>query len=298
MASAASGESFFARVRRRWEAGKFLCVGLDPEIERVPAILRNTASDPLLALIEFTRRIIDATAEFACAFKPNSAFYEALGAEGSLALRGKIIAYIHEQHPDVPVILDAKRGDIGSTSAAYARATFDALDADAITLQPYLGAEALRPFLERADRGCFILCRTSNPGAGELQDLRVTTSEAGTAGVSEPLYLYLARQVATTWNTHGNCGLVVGATYPEELAAVRAAVGDLPILVPGIGAQGGDLAAVLRAGRDSRGQGLLISASRSILYASSGVDFADAARAEAQRLSDEIQRLSHQGAID
>lgn len=291
MASEAKRESFFSRLRRHWEAGLLLCVGLDPEVERLPAHVRPSAGatpeESADAICAFCQAVIDATADAACAFKPNSAFFEAHGPAGMAALQ-QTIAHIHAQHPDVPVLLDAKRGDIGSTSAAYARAAFDALDAEAITLQPYLGAEAVRPFLDRAERGCFILCRTSNPGAGEFQDLNVghNTNETG-----EPLYITLARQVASEWNTNGNCGLVVGATYPHELAAVRAVVGDLPLLVPGIGAQGGDLAAVLRVGRDSRGQGLLISASRSVLYASSGEDYAEAARAEALRLRDEIARL-------
>jgi orotidine-5'-phosphate decarboxylase len=182
------------------------------------------------------------------------------------------------------VLLDAKRGDMANTSRLYARALFDTCDADAVTVQPYQGEEALTPFLERAERGVFILCRTSNPGAVEMQDLDV-------GGV--PLYLVLARRVAEHWNARGNCGLVVGATWPAELAAIRAAAPELPILLPGIGAQGGDLAASVRAGRDARGQGLLVSASRSVLYASDGADFAQAARAEALRLRDAINQ--HRG---
>jgi orotidine-5'-phosphate decarboxylase len=295
-------------VRRRWrETGTLLCVGLDGELEHLPATLRGDAQPgteaAAEALIVFHTAIVDATADLVCAFKPNSAFYEAHGPTGMRALQ-RIIAHIHARHPEVPVLLDAKRGDIGSTSQAYARAAFDIYGADGITLQPYLGAEALRPFLDRAERGLFILCRTSNSGAGEFQDLRLSPQpspslspagrqkHSGTPlhrngegqGWGEPLYMHLARQVAREWNARGNCGLVVGATYPEELAAVRAAVGDLPILVPGIGAQGGDLAAVLRVGRDSAGHGLLISASRSILYASGGDDFAEAARREAATL--------------
>jgi orotidine-5'-phosphate decarboxylase len=169
-----------------------------------------------------------------------------------------IIAYIQKKYPEIPVLLDAKRGDIGSTSQAYARALFDVYGADAVTAQPYLGYDALEPFLNRADRGVFILCRTSNPGARELQDLSVGASGDET----EPLYLRLARRVANEWNANGNCGLVVGATYPEELCQVREIVGDLPILAPGVGAQGGDLEATVRAGIDSVGQGLLISVSQ------------------------------------
>jgi orotidine-5'-phosphate decarboxylase len=176
---------------------------------------------------------------------------------------------------------------MGNTSAAYARAVFDALQADAVTLQPYQGREALSPFLERADRGCLILCRTSNPGSGEFQDVAVR----GADGAEEPLYQRVARAVATTWNTRGNCALVVGATYPEELRTVRGIVGDLPILVPGVGAQGGDLAAVVQNGLDSAGNGLIISLSRSVIYASQGADFAEAARREAERVMSAINDL-------
>ena len=284
-------------LRARWEtADTLLCVGLDPELERLPqTILASGASaeahgrnDRLQVgeervehmLLDFNTAIVDATADLVCAFKPNAAFYEANGPAGLRALL-RTISYIHDRYPDIPVILDAKRGDIGSTSAAYARAAFDVAGADAVTLQPYLGRDALAPFLDRADRGCLILCRTSNPGAGELQDLPVAASPDG-----EPLPLYqvVARAVAEQWNANGNCALVVGATYPSELRTVRAITGDMPILVPGIGAQGGDLAATLDVGLDSQGQGLIISVSRSVLYASAGPDFAQAARAETLRL--------------
>lgn len=296
----AGAATFIERLRGRWERARtLLCVGLDGEMERLPASVRGAENDPDAveeALVAFHMAIVDATADLVCAFKPNSAFYEAHGPAGMRALQ-RTIAHIHARHPDIPVLLDAKRGDIGSTSQAYARAAFEVYGADAITLQPYLGAEALRPFLERADRGAFILCRTSNPGAGEFQDVLVDSSTSkgdpgSKSGDGEPLYLHLARRVADAWNARGNCGLVVGATYPEELRAVRAVAGDLPILVPGIGAQGGDLAAAVRAGRDRRGYGLLLSASRSVLYASGGPDFAAAARAEATHLRDEIERAS------
>jgi orotidine-5'-phosphate decarboxylase len=286
--------TFMDRLRARWEtAGTLLCVGLDPEIDRMPAHLREQASlgddaDVEAALLAFTAGVVDATADLACAFKPNAAFFEAHGVGGLRALI-RLVAHIHQRHPGVPVLLDAKRGDIGSTSQAYARAAYDVIGADAVTLHPYLGRDAIAPFLERADRGAFILCRTSNPGSGELQMLAVRGDGDGHG--DEPLYLALARRVAAEWNGRGNCGLVVGATYPEELGRVRSVVGDLPILVPGIGAQGGDLEATLRVALDSRRAGLLISASRSILYASTGADFAEAARAEAQRLRDEIERL-------
>ncbi len=291
--------AFSEALRRRWQAsGSLVCVGLDPELERIPQVARGgrtgllgapgaeAEADIEGALVGFTQAIVDATADVVCAFKPNSAFYEQYGPAGLRALQ-RLIAYIHARYPAIPVLLDAKRGDIGSTSAAYARAAFDTLQADAVTLHPYLGREALTPFLERAERGCFILCRTSNPGAGEFQDAQVS----GAAGDAEPLYQRVARAVATTWNAHGNCALVVGATYPEELRIVREIVGDLPILVPGIGAQGGDLEAVIRDGLDASGHGLIISLSRSVLYASRGADFAEAGRREAERVMRAINDL-------
>jgi orotidine-5'-phosphate decarboxylase len=292
-------ETFTERLRRRWqEARTLLCVGLDGEINRMPEqFQRGLASGEAsgtdvrrerrieAALTEYHIAIVEATADLVCAYKPNIAFYEQHGPAGLRALIA-IIAYIQKKYPEIPVLLDAKRGDIGSTSQAYARALFDVYGADAVTAQPYLGYDALEPFLNRADRGVFILCRTSNPGARELQDLSVGASGDET----EPLYLRLARRVANEWNANGNCGLVVGATYPEELCQVREIVGDLPILAPGVGAQGGDLEATVRAGIDSVGQGLLISVSRSILYASSGDDFASAARRQAGWLRLAIER--------
>ncbi len=280
--------AFGARLRERWQSGRtLLCVGLDPEVERLPAALRPSTADESAveeALFAFTCAIADATADLACAFKPNAAFYEAYGAGGSRALI-RLVAYIHARHADVPVLLDAKRGDMGNTSMAYARAVFDVIGADAVTLHPYLGLDGIEPFLTHADRGVFVLCRTSNPGSGEFQTMTVHEQE----GREEPLYLAVARRVATTWNARGNCGLVVGATYPDELRRVRAIAGDLPILVPGIGAQGGDLEASVAAGLDGSGAGLLISASRSVLYASAHADFAEAARSEAQKLRDAIE---------
>ncbi|MGO8948116.1 MAG: orotidine-5'-phosphate decarboxylase [Ktedonobacterales bacterium] len=297
---AVAHQTFMERLRSRWrDAQTLLCVGLDGELERLPPSVlggqtgflslddERAGSGVEGSLVTFHQAIIDATADLVCAFKLNSAFFEAHGPAGLRALI-RLIAYIHARYPLVPVLLDAKRGDISSTSTAYARAAFDVCDADAITLQPYLGGEALAPFLERCERGIFILCRSSNPGSAELQDLPVRLPD-GTGDV--PLYIALARRVADDWNVNSNCGLVVGATYPSDLAEVRAVVGDLPILVPGIGTQGGDLEATLRAGLDSQGNGLVISASRSIIYASSDLDFAQAARRQAKRLSREINRL-------
>jgi orotidine-5'-phosphate decarboxylase len=276
--------SFLEKLRRRWHDGRtLLCVGLDPELEQLPTA---QGADVETALVTFNMAIVDATADLVCAYKPNAAFYERHGAAGWNALAGAI-EYVHTRHPDVPVLLDAKRGDMGNTARAYADAIFDTLGADAVTLHPYLGGDALQPFLTRADRGCFILSHTSNPGASEFQDLTLSSAD----GNEEPLYLAVARTVAQRWNANGNCGLVVGATYPEQLRAVREAAGDLPLLIPGIGAQGGDLAAVMNVGLDSQGAGLLISASRSVIFASSGADFAEAARREAQRLRDAIEEL-------
>jgi orotidine-5'-phosphate decarboxylase len=290
--------SFYPRLWQRWHAARtMLCIGLDPEVEQLPQSLldqlprpssRSESHDSIAELLfRFALVIAEATHDLACAFKPNAAFYERYGAAGWRALES-IIHTLAFRYPEVPVILDAKRGDIGSTSQAYADAVFGSLRADAVTLQPYLGRDALQPFLDRPECGCFILCRTSNPDSGEFQNLPTPREDGG----SEPLFLAVARRVASVWNAeHNNCGLVVGATYPEELQMVRAVAGDVPILVPGIGAQGGDLAEVVRNGLDSQRGGLVISASRSILYASNGPDFAEAARFEAQRLRDEIERL-------
>jgi len=242
---------FAEMLRARWEkTGSLLCVGLDPELARIPTCAKvdrlnieavagpghSPETDVERWLLAFTQAIVRATADAVCAFKPNSAFYEQYGVAGVRSLQ-RLIGYIHAHHPGIPVILDAKRGDIGSTSAAYARFVFDELDADAVTLHPYLGRDAIAPFLERAGRGTLILCRTSNPGSGEFQDLTVTSA----GGRSEPLYQRVARTVAAEWNTRGNCGLVVGATKPDELRALRKRAPELPFLIPGVGTQGGRL---------------------------------------------------------
>ena len=239
-----------------------ICVGLDPQPGR-------TAAEEILA---FNTRVIEATADLVCAYKPQSAFYEVGGDVGWRALR-ETIATVRRVAPEAVVILDAKRNDIGNTAEAYASAAFDWFDADAVTINPYLGGDAVAPFLRRPERGAFALCRTSNPGAGDLQSL--ATAEG------EPLYLAVAEQ-ARRWGEaqHRNLGLVVGATWPEELARVRARCPEMPILLPGIGAQGGDLEASVSAGVDADGRGLLVSASRSVIYAGE----AEEIRAEASRL--------------
>lgn len=261
--------TFMQQLAAAWQRNNsLLCVGLDPEPERFPVALRERPD----ALFEFCRSIVDATADLVCCFKPQIAHFAAHRAEDALE---RLIAHIHAQHAGIAVILDAKRGDIGSTAAYYASEAFDRYQADAVTLNPYLGGDALAPFLQRADKGAILLCRTSNVGARDLQDLLVD---------GKPLYQHVALRAARDWNMHGNCALVVGATYPDELAQVRALVGDMPLLVPGVGAQGGDAEAVVTRGCSSAGTGLMVSASRAVLYASSGDDYAVAARAAAQQL--------------
>lgn len=241
------------RLESRMDASNsLLCVGLDPELSKLPARFRS-ASHPLF---EFCRSVIDATAEFACAFKPNTAFFEAHGALGWDELT-MVFAHLRQHHPDLFTICDAKRGDIGSTNRGYVQAVFEELGAGAITLHPYLGREALAPFLERKDKASIILCRTSNVGAGELQDL---LSEG------KPLWQHVAERVHTQWNAAGNCMLVVGATYPGEMQRIREVAPELTFLVPGIGAQGGDIEATLRAGLRADRRGLVLSSSRAILY--------------------------------
>jgi orotidine-5'-phosphate decarboxylase len=267
--------SFIETLKTSWQRNASLvCVGLDPEPAKFPQHLRDRPD----AIFEFCRVIVDATADLVCCFKPQIAHFAAHRAEGALE---RLIAHIHLAHPGVPVILDAKRGDIGSTAAFYADEAFQRYGADAVTVNPYLGRDALEPFLSRADKGVVILCRTSNAGARDLQDLDVG---------GKKLYQHVARTVASEWNANGNCMLVVGATYPGELADVRASVGDMPLLVPGVGAQGGDVEAVVRQGATKDGTGLVISSSRAILYASSGADFAAAARKAADALSKSINQ--------
>ena len=263
-------------------AGRHLVVGLDTDPGRIPDSVAPGAS-PAERVVEFNRAIVAATAELAAAYKPNSAFYEALGADGFRALEATVEA-IRAAAPEAVVILDAKRADIGSTNAGYVAAAFERLVVDAVTVHPYLGGEALAPFLECHDKLVFVLARTSNPGAGEFQDLLAD---------GLPLYRHVARAVVRDWNGADNCGLVVGATYPEELRAVREDVPPaMPILIPGAGAQGGDVAAVVAANREAGSDAYLINASRSILYASSDEDFAKAAQAAARALDAEIRAAS------
>ena len=270
--------NFHELIAAQWAQKKFLCVGLDSDFEKIPEAARIDGVRG--TLVAFNRAVIDATKDLVCAFKPNSAFYEAHGDEGFAALR-ETIEYIHEQAPEIPVILDAKRADIGNTNQGYVTSILDHLRCDAITVHPYLGVEAVRPFLERKEKGIFVLCKTSNHGSGEFQDIEVN---------GEKLYRIVARHVAESWNGNGNCGVVAGATYPEELAEIRAIVGDMPILVPGIGAQGGDLESSVKAAKNSRGGGFIIAASRAVIFASERKDFAGAARAKAQELDGAIRK--------
>lgn len=256
-----------------------LCVGLDPEPDRLPESLRALPVEK--AIVQFCQAIIEATAPYVSAFKPNLAFFEVLGPGGLSALQEVIRAI----PAHIPVIADAKRGDIGNTARSYAAAIFETYGCDAVTVNPYLGYDAVAPFLAYRDKGVILLCRTSNPGARDFQDLRVQDGD----GQSSPLYEVVARRVQT-WNEAGNCGLVVGATYPQELRAIRALCPDLPILVPGIGAQGGDLEATVPAAVDEYGERAIISASRAILYADSGPHYATVAASVAQTLRDQINQ--------
>lgn len=250
-------------------ANSLLCIGLDSAIQRLPEQFLKDET-PQFA---FNRWIIDQTHPYVCAFKPNTAFYEARGAQGWHELT-LTINYIRQNYPDIVTICDAKRGDIGSTNTGYVQAVFDEMGFDAITLHPYLGQEALQPFLERDDKACIILCRTSNKGANEFQDVLID---------SIPMWQYVAQQVATQWNTAGNCMLVVGATAPSQLGGVRNIVRNMPILVPGIGTQGGDLFAVIKAGLDKDNRGLLINSSRNIIFSNNPAN-------SAQQLLNEINK--------
>ncbi|HEY6541952.1 MAG TPA: orotidine-5'-phosphate decarboxylase [Ktedonobacteraceae bacterium] len=276
-----STTSFITKLESCWQRDNLVCVGLDSDYDQLPDVIKSGCAVED-AMFHFNREMIDATHDLVCAYKPNAAFYEAQGEAGWHALF-QTVRYVRETYHHIPVILDAKRADIGSTNMGYVQSAFDYLGVDAITVHPYLGREALAPFLARKEKGILVLVRTSNPGAGELQDLLVGPEQ-------EPLYIVVARHVAQAWNSNGNCAIVVGATYPDELRRVRALVGDMPILIPGIGTQGGEVAATVKAGRDSRGWGMIISASRSIIFASRGSDFADAARMAAEQLKVEINR--------
>ncbi|MDQ2717300.1 MAG: orotidine-5'-phosphate decarboxylase [Chloroflexota bacterium] len=258
-----------------------LCVGLDPEPARFPAHLRALTS-VMDAVARFCREIIEATLPYACAYKPNLAFFEVLGPAGMQVLR-EVLQAIPSY---IPVIADAKRGDIGHTAHSYAAALFETYGFDAATINAYLGYDSVAPFLAYREKGVFVLCRTSNPGARDFQDLLARDDD----GEVRPLYEIVARRV-DTWNTAGNCGLVVGATYPQELQAIRALCPNMPLLIPGIGAQGGDLHAAVTAGVDLYGERALVAISRAILYAGDGSDYAARAGEVARTLRDHMNEV-------
>lgn len=270
--------NFKQALETAWkDRNSLLCVGLDPDPDRFPLHLRQHPD----AIFAFCKEIVDATADLACAFKPQIAYFAARRAEDQLEA---VIAHIHSHHPGIPVILDAKRGDIGSTAEQYAIEAFERFRADAITVNPYLGRDSVEPFLAYGNKGVILLCRTSNPGGSDLQFLDVG---------GERLYERVARLVSAEWNRNDQCALVVGATFPAEIARVRELTDDMPLLVPGIGAQGGDIEATVRAGCTSNGTGLLINSSRAILYAAQGEDFSGAARRVARQTRDAIN--AHRG---
>lgn len=254
-----------------------LCVGLDPDMEKLPASVKTSAAP----YFEFNKAIIDATADLVCAYKPNSAFYEGLGLDGIQQLK-QTCDYIAQTYPEIPIILDYKRADIGNTNKYYADFAFGYLHVDAVTIQPYLGRNAVQVFLDYKNKGIIVLAKTSNEGSGEFQDLEVN---------GRKLYLEVAEKVTKEWNANGNCLLVVGATYPAELADMRQLVGDdMTFLVPGIGAQGGDVEATVKAGLNTAGKGIVINSARDIIYASNGEDFGEAARVRVQSTRDEINK--------
>jgi len=252
-----------------------VCIGLDTEINKIPKHLFSSDNP----MFDFNRAIVDKTHDMVCCYKANSAFFESAGAEGIQQLK-MTFDYIKGTYPNIPIILDAKRADIGNTNEGYVTYAFDYLKADGITLSPYLGAEALEPFLKLADKGLFVVCRTSNPGAAEFQDLMVGNGDA--------LYLYIAKKVINEWNKNNNCMIVAGVTRFEEIKELREITPDMFFLVPGVGAQGGDLTGILRHGLTPAKSGIIIHSARAIIYASEGQDFADAARSETEKLQKEI----------
>jgi orotidine-5'-phosphate decarboxylase len=274
---------FTEQLAHAWSSqDSMLCVGLDPDPKQFPASIKGKGG----AILAFCREIVDATADLVCAFKPQIAYFAAHGAEDQLE---QLINHIHHQHPQVPVILDSKRGDIGSTAQQYAIEAFDRYQADAVTVNPYMGFDSIEPYLKYTNKGVIVLCRTSNPGGSDLQFLEV--NEKGQTD-KELLYQRVARLASSQWNKTGQLGLVVGATFPEEIAKVREIVGEMPLLIPGIGAQGGDIPATVQAGKvpNAPGTGMIINSSRAILYASQDGNFADAARQAAIATRDALRK--------
>lgn len=265
--------TFTQMLSAAWQKNNsLLCVGLDPDPAKFPTALKGKDE----AIFDFCKTIVDATADLVCAFKPQIAYFAARRAEDQLEA---LIAHIHDKHPGIPVILDAKRGDIGSTAEQYAIEAFERFQADAVTVNPYMGKDSVEPYLAYPDKGVILLCRTSNPGGSDLQFLNIG---------SEKVYERVAHLAAHEWNRTGQISLVVGATFPAEIARVREIIGDMPLLVPGIGAQGGDIEATVKAGKTASGTGLMINSSRAILYAGQGEDYAQAARTVALKTRDDI----------
>ena len=268
--------NFRQRLEKRWKEKKYICVGLDSDYSKIPSHIKKGTVDKVI--FNFNKALIDQTHDLVCSYKMQSSYYEAEGSKGLEALK-KTVQYIKKKYPEIPVILDAKRADIGSTNLGYTKAIFDELGFDAVTVNPYLGGEALKPFLNRKDKGIIILVKTSNPGSDEFQNLKIN---------GKPLYQIVARQVAKKWNKNKNCAVVVGATYPGELKIVRKIIGDMPILIPGIGAQGGDLEGTIKNGKGKKSWGMIINSSRGIIFASSGKDFPKAAREATKDLHNSI----------
>ena len=270
--------TFIKKLEACWaSSNSLLCVGLDPSWSQLPEHLK-TDNEPIF---EFCKAIVDATHDLVCAYKPQFAHFASVGAEDQL---DKTLDYVRETYPHIPIILDAKRGDVGSTAAMYAAEAFDRYKADAITVNPYMGQDSAQPFLDRKDKGVIFLCPTSNAGAGDIQDLLVD---------DQPVYEHVANMINEKWNTNGNCCLVVGATWPEQMGRLRQLSGDLPFLVPGVGAQGGDVEALVKAGQTANGTGLMVNSSRAVIYASGGKNFAGAAREVAIKTRDTINQYRH-----
>jgi orotidine-5'-phosphate decarboxylase len=268
--------NFIDNLKNAWQRNNSLvCVGIDPDLSRLPDHFEKTAD----SIFGFNKEIIDATHDLVCAYKPQIAYFAAISAERQLE---QTIEYIKSNYPQIPIILDAKRGDIGSTAEMYAIEAFSRYNADAITINPYMGYDSAEPFLRYADRGVILLCRTSNSGAGDIQDLIVDDI---------PIYEHVAKLISEKWNVNKNCLLVVGATWPDQMSKIRSIVGDLPFLVPGVGAQGGNVEAIIKAGQTNDGTGLIINSARGILYAGNGADFAAVARAETIKLRDTINQF-------
>ena len=267
--------NFINKLNACWHSNNsLLCVGLDPNWEKIPQHIKEK-DDPIF---EFCKAIIDATHDLVCAYKPQIAYFAGLNAEDQLETT---LNYLRSTYPHIPIILDSKRGDIGSTASMYAKEAFERFQADAVTVNPYMGQDSAQPFLDYKNKGTILLCRTSNPGAKDIQDLEVD---------GQPVYEKVATMISQDWNKNNNCSIVVVATWPEQMKKLRSICGEMPFLVPGVGAQGGDIEALVKAGQTANGTGLMINSSRAVLYASNGTNFAQAARKVALDTRDEINK--------